>query len=104
MAQDMIDRLAKVPLFSGCSKKELKSVARSAKVIKHPAGTVIATEGDPGRGLFIIADGDRHRDDPGYGLCAVAVGLPRHPRGSAGDRDANARSDGRPSSRGGDGR
>jgi CRP/FNR family transcriptional regulator, cyclic AMP receptor protein len=57
-AQDVMDQLAKVPLFSSCSKKELQSVARSIKVMKHPAGAVIAAEGDPGRGLFILGEGD----------------------------------------------
>jgi CRP-like cAMP-binding protein len=55
--KDVVEGLAKVPLFFGCSKRELESVARAVKVLAHPAGTVIAREGDPGIGLFIIADG-----------------------------------------------
>ena len=57
-ARDVTEHLARIPLFSGCSKKELQSVARSIKQINHPAGTVIAREGDPGAGLFIIGEGE----------------------------------------------
>jgi CRP/FNR family transcriptional regulator, cyclic AMP receptor protein len=56
--QDVIEHLAKIPLFGGCSKKELQSIARSAKQVNHPAGTVIAAEGDPGQGLFIMGAGE----------------------------------------------
>jgi CRP-like cAMP-binding protein len=52
-----MDRLAAVPLFSGCSGRELQTIARTVKDIDHEAGTVIAREGDPGVGLFIIVDG-----------------------------------------------
>ena len=56
--QDVVGQLSKVELFSGCSKKELQFVARSVKTIEHPLGSAIAAEGEPGRGLFIIAVGD----------------------------------------------
>jgi CRP-like cAMP-binding protein len=46
-----------VPLFSDCSRRDLQTVARVVRSIPHRAGTVIAREGDPGVGLFIIMDG-----------------------------------------------
>ena len=55
---DVVVRLAKVPMFSGCSKKELTAIARTVREIDHPAGTVIATEGEPGAGLFVIETGE----------------------------------------------
>ena len=55
--KEVTSQLAKVQLFSGCSNKELTTIARAVKDIDHPAGTVIAREGDPGIGLFIIAEG-----------------------------------------------
>ncbi|MDP9330496.1 MAG: cyclic nucleotide-binding domain-containing protein [Actinomycetota bacterium] len=55
--KEVTSQLAKVQLFSGCSNKELTTLARAVKDIDHPAGTVIAREGDPGVGLFIIAEG-----------------------------------------------
>jgi CRP/FNR family cyclic AMP-dependent transcriptional regulator len=54
----VMDRLGAVPLFSGCSKRELQTIARAVKDIDHPAGTVIAREGEPGIGLFVIEEGD----------------------------------------------
>jgi CRP/FNR family cyclic AMP-dependent transcriptional regulator len=56
--KDLVGRLAKVPLFSGCSNKELTAIAKVVREIDHPAGTAIATEGDPGAGLFVIESGD----------------------------------------------
>jgi CRP/FNR family cyclic AMP-dependent transcriptional regulator len=53
----VIARLESVPLFSGCSKRELQTISRAIKDISHPAGTVIAREGEPGIGLFVIEDG-----------------------------------------------
>ena len=53
----VIAQLANVPLFSACSQKDLQTVARAVKDIKHKTGTVVAREGDPGVGLFIITDG-----------------------------------------------
>lgn len=55
--KDIVEGLAGVPLFQGCSKRQLDTVARAVKEIEHGAGTVIAREGDPGIGLFVIADG-----------------------------------------------
>lgn len=55
--REMASQLAKVPIFSGCSRKELELIARSAKVVSHKAGAVLAREGEPGVGLFLILDG-----------------------------------------------
>jgi CRP/FNR family cyclic AMP-dependent transcriptional regulator len=55
---ELVERLASVPMFSGCSKRELQAVAKTIRQIDHPAGTVIATEGEPGAGLFVIEEGD----------------------------------------------
>ena len=55
--KDIVDRLAHVPLFSDCSKRDLQTVARVVRTIPHKKGTVIAREGDPGVGLFVLMDG-----------------------------------------------
>ena len=55
--KETVSRLAKVPLFSDCSQRELQTIARVVRDISHPAGTVIAREGEPGVGLFVILDG-----------------------------------------------
>ena len=55
---DVVQHLAVVPIFDGCSKKDLQTVARQVREISHDAGYVVATEGDPGAGLFVIAEGE----------------------------------------------
>ena len=57
MATNVTNLLNKVPIFSDCSPKDLAAVARGLKEVRHKEGTVIAREGDPGLGLFIIVDG-----------------------------------------------
>ena len=56
--------LAKVPIFSGCSKRELAIIARASKEVVHKEGTVIAREGERGVGLFLILEGQ----------CAITIG------------------------------
>jgi CRP/FNR family transcriptional regulator, cyclic AMP receptor protein len=50
--------LRQVPLFSACSDRELRAIAGVVKEVSHPKGTMIAHEGDPGVGLFVIVGGD----------------------------------------------
>ncbi|HEY7659620.1 MAG TPA: cyclic nucleotide-binding domain-containing protein [Actinomycetota bacterium] len=56
--------LAKVPIFSECSKRELGIISRAAKEVSHREGTVIAREGERGVGLFLILEG----------RCVVSIG------------------------------
>ena len=55
--KDVIANLSKVPLFSSCSNRELQTIARAVKPVEHPKDTVIAREGEPGIGLFVIQSG-----------------------------------------------
>lgn len=57
MADKAIDLLARVPLFSECTKKELRAIASASKEVNHEAGDTLAREGDQGIGFFVIADG-----------------------------------------------
>jgi CRP/FNR family transcriptional regulator, cyclic AMP receptor protein len=61
---DIESKLAAVPIFSGCSRRELGIIGRSVKEITHRAGAVIAREGQRGIGLFLILDGE----------CSVSIG------------------------------
>ena len=56
-AEDVTTKLAAVPLFAGCTKRELSLIAKAAKEVKHKQGTVVAKEGDRGVGFFMITDG-----------------------------------------------
>ena len=65
MAQhDVPAKLAKVSIFSECTKRELAIIARAAKEVSHREGTVIAREGERGVGLFLILEGQ----------CVVTIG------------------------------
>jgi CRP-like cAMP-binding protein len=49
--------LAYVPLFSQCSKRELKLVAKLAKTRNVRTGTELLTEGEPGDSMYVILSG-----------------------------------------------
>src|SRR5690242_11096423 len=52
-----IELLKHVPLFAGCSNKELGEVARVADEIDFRAGKTLIREGSPGREFFVLVDG-----------------------------------------------
>ena len=56
-SRETIAMLEGVPLFSGCSKKDLQAVVEAFKDVRHREGRVIAKEGDTGIGFFLIAEG-----------------------------------------------
>jgi len=51
------DTLARVELFSGLDKKELRTLAESCQERKYAAGTRIMSQGDTGVGLYVITGG-----------------------------------------------
>jgi CRP-like cAMP-binding protein len=56
--KDVMERLARVQIFSGCSKRELRTIAEAVRPVNHPAGAIVASEGEPGSGLFVIDRGE----------------------------------------------
>jgi len=52
-----IEHLARVPLFSACSKRDLALVARRAEDVRVEAGKVLVTEGEAGHEFFAIVAG-----------------------------------------------
>ena len=52
-----VELLKKVPLFSGCSKSELRELAKSADELDVREGTVLTREGRPGREFFVLISG-----------------------------------------------
>ena len=52
-----IELLKSVPLFSGCSKKELERIATIADEIDFKPGKTLIREGAPGREFFVLAEG-----------------------------------------------
>lgn len=55
--EDKIERLKEIPIFEGCSQRQLRSVAKIALVFDVAADTVLARAGEPGDEFFLIIDG-----------------------------------------------
>jgi CRP-like cAMP-binding protein len=54
---DKMEHLQKVPVFQGCSRRQLRAVARITDVVEQPAGTILTRAGEPGAEFFLIVDG-----------------------------------------------
>lgn len=52
-----LDRLGHVPLFSACTDRELRMVARQAETITFAAGDILVKQGARGREVFVMVDG-----------------------------------------------
>lgn len=55
--EQYLNHLAKVPLFSGCTNKELRDIARATVELTIDEGKEFVTQGDVGREAFIIVEG-----------------------------------------------
>lgn len=52
-----IELLKRVPLFAGCSKKDLQRIATLADELDLREGKELIREGEPGREFFVLVDG-----------------------------------------------
>ena len=86
--RELAELLEDVGLFSRCTTRQRRTVARHAQIAELPAGTDLVREGEPGDALFVILDGDAvvrrdgtelNRVGPGayFGELAVIDGEPR---------------------------
>ena len=57
MKVKILDFLAKVPLFDGLSQKQYEELAMIATEHEVARGQVIFSEGDPGSGFYVVAEG-----------------------------------------------
>ena len=53
-----LELLRGIPLFSGCSRRELREIALVADEIVVPDGTALTREGETGMELVVIVDGE----------------------------------------------
>jgi CRP/FNR family cyclic AMP-dependent transcriptional regulator len=49
--------ISRVPLFAGCSARELAQVAAIAEQVDFPNDKVLIREGDPGHDFFVLVEG-----------------------------------------------
>jgi CRP-like cAMP-binding protein len=54
---ELSEHLAEVSLFATCGKKELRAIAKTAKIANVNKGTQMITEGDPGETMYVILAG-----------------------------------------------
>ena len=80
MSRPYLEHLARVPLFSTCSKRELGQLASRTTEVSVPAGRVLAREDSPGFEFFVIVSGRAvvTRDVPPH---ALVTGVPARPAG-----------------------
>ena len=52
-----VENLRRVPLFAGCTNRELERIARSGDEVTMTEGTLLAEQGATGREAFIVLDG-----------------------------------------------
>ena len=66
--------LKSVPLFAGCSKTELRQLARIADEIDLREGTVLTREGRSGREFFVLIAGDARVSKKGKKIADLGSG------------------------------
>jgi CRP/FNR family transcriptional regulator/CRP/FNR family cyclic AMP-dependent transcriptional regulator len=54
---EKMDRLEAVPLFQGCTRRQLRALARIAEIFDAPAETTLIRAGEPGDEFFLIVEG-----------------------------------------------
>jgi len=86
--RELADLLAGVKLFSKCTPRQRRTIARHAQIAKLPAGVDLIKEGEPGDALFVILEGEAivyqggaevYRSSTGgyFGEMAILDGAPR---------------------------
>lgn len=55
--KEQTELLGKVPLFSSCTRSELRSIAQLGTPIDAEEGAVLTQQGKPGREFFLVLDG-----------------------------------------------
>jgi CRP-like cAMP-binding protein len=69
-----IELLKKVPLFAGCSKSELRELAKTADELDLRQGTVLTREGRAGREFFVVIEGTAEVTQKGKKIADLGAG------------------------------
>ena len=71
---DYLDHLAKVSLFAGADRKELREIAKATTEMQVTEGTEFVRQGDSGREAFIIVTGHAQVTVDGNEVATVGPG------------------------------
>jgi CRP/FNR family cyclic AMP-dependent transcriptional regulator len=69
-----IKLLKRVPLFAGCSKSELRELAKTADELDIREGTVLTREGRTGKEFFVLIDGTANVTKGGKKVAELRAG------------------------------
>jgi CRP/FNR family cyclic AMP-dependent transcriptional regulator len=69
-----VELLGNVPLFSACSKRDLRRIAALVDEIEVPEGKVLIRQGEPGWECFVIAEGKAKATIRGVGSISLGPG------------------------------
>ncbi|MFN2624998.1 MAG: cyclic nucleotide-binding domain-containing protein [Mycobacteriales bacterium] len=72
--RDTTAYFAAIPLFGGCTKKELELLSRNAERATYQPGDVIIKEGSVGYEFFVIVDGKAEVKKGGRVVAALGAG------------------------------
>src|SRR5262245_46999273 len=72
--EDYPNHLPAVPLFSGCTTKELRDIARAPVGLTLDQGKELVTQGDVGREAFGIVEGQAEATRAGQVIATVGPG------------------------------
>jgi len=70
----VIANLATVRLFSSCGKKEIRAIAKTAKIVQIHSGTQIITEGEDGDTMYVVLTGSCRVARNGRKLASIGSG------------------------------
>jgi CRP-like cAMP-binding protein len=74
VGHDWLGTLAEVPLFEGLSNRQLRRVAKLARIRRFASGSAIVRAGDSGTSFFVLLDGEARVTPPGGRAKRLAAG------------------------------
>ena len=72
--KELSEMLADVGLFSRCTSRQRRAIARHAQIAELPAGVDLIKEGEPGDAMFVIVEGNAIITKDGVELTRVGPG------------------------------
>ena len=69
-----LERLGALPMFGGCTNKELRDIARIVDELQVESGRVLMSQGDAGQEAFVIEEGTADVVRDGQLLATVGPG------------------------------
>ena len=72
--RDRLDQLARVPLFSSCSQRELGRIVRAADEITVEAGRTLVEQGRAGHECYVIVSGHAEVSRDAHTIAVLGAG------------------------------